>query len=165
MATGDAAMSERMTKADELNALADRCEREEGSWRLTCEIEAAITGATLRDDMVHLGVPIWLEDFDKPAGRKQWRPQAYTTSLDAAVTLVPEGWAWLHSSFDVMTCVKLTEDDKEWPPRVHGTGRALPMALCAAALRARAAVSHEDPGAMRSERSERATSNPNIRTP
>lgn len=64
---------------------------------------------------------------------------AYTASIDAAMTLVPEGWY----------CVEILRDNEgEWVPRLHQNQRGLlsahanhprlPIALCIAALRARA---------------------------
>lgn len=66
----------------------------------------------------------------------------YTASLDAAMTLVPEGWGWsLYSAYEKY-------EDGLQPfrcalsamPRQHiGTnGNSAPLAVCAAALRARA---------------------------
>jgi hypothetical protein len=108
---------DEMTKADELNALADRCEREEPSHNLNCSIGCAVDAEP--------GV----------------MPPAYTTSLDAAVTLVPEGWNWgVWSNGCAMTWSDIPST------HVQANRRNLPpaLALCAAALRARAALSQTE---------------------
>lgn len=61
--------------AESLNALADRVEREEPSRELDWEIRYQALGI--------IGVGSYAEQ------------PAYTTSLDAAVTLVPEGCGWV----------------------------------------------------------------------
>jgi len=77
---------------------------------------------------------------------------AYTTSLDAAMTLVPEGWRLAamaeHDPKDGKSIVHLVRigkgyggqvDDRRW------SNAATPaLALCAAALRARAANNGDD---------------------
>lgn len=78
---------------------------------------------------------------------------AYTQSLDAALTLVPEGWtAWELRSFARKTrfgcdLSRLTECDagEDW---AHGNGPTPALALCIAALRALASA----PGAAGEER-------------
>ena len=75
--------------------------------------------------------------------------QPYTTSLDAALTLVPEGWAWNVSSNNVATICRNWDDDSApvfWsqrPTRRHvawsehkGTVATPALALCIAALKA-----------------------------
>lgn len=72
-------------------------------------------------------------------------PPRYTASLDAAMTLVPEGWEW---------SLEAEETEMVWPVLSPWTHRcqmghlidreaATPaLALCAAALRARASQEH-----------------------
>ena len=97
-------------KAEALTALADRVEREEPSRYLDADIEEAEKGAATAD------------------------PPYYTTSLDAAVTLVPEG-VWDVTSTGCAW----------WMPEAVGSdiilahGKTPAAALSAAALRARAA--------------------------
>jgi hypothetical protein len=105
-----------MAEKQVLLALADRCEREGPSRELDAEVWHAC---------------------NRPDGA--WAP-AYTSSLDAAVTLVPEGaylagvrqinqtlfWAIIGFEADAET---------EW----QGEAKTEPMARCAASLRARAA--------------------------
>lgn len=73
--------------------------------------------------------PLFLKGVNLPA---------YTSSIDAAMTLVPEGWY----------CVEILRDNEgEWVPRLHQNKRGLlsahanhprlSIALCIAALKAR----------------------------
>lgn len=128
------------SKADVLLRLAERCEREEPSWGLCCDIELAIVpGAIDRrswDGSVAIGV-----------GKRAYNPPAYTTSLDAAVTLVPEGWAWLVEWIGKPFTEGMA---RLWIPgsrtqglrieTVMATAKTPALALCAAALRALASL-------------------------
>jgi hypothetical protein len=147
-------MVERMTKADELNALADRCERENGGMHLDQAILSAL-GYTWR------GLAYWHRD-----NSHTWKHSSkLTTSLDAAVSLVPENFsyelAFSAAGEGAMRRARLwdwrrgplmIDPANEWA----STAKTLPMALCAAALRARAALSQTD-GA--------APETPKVRTP
>jgi hypothetical protein len=66
--------------------------------------------------------------------------QPYTASLDAAIALVPEGHEWLRKNPESMTVYRVPDDLKEWAQHIYGRGATLALALCAAALRARAAI-------------------------
>lgn len=73
--------------------------------------------------------------------------QHYTASLDAAMTLVPEGW-WgcIEQERPTRDCeASLSPPVSEpWGPRSINTSAATPaLTLCAAALRARAAMSED----------------------
>jgi hypothetical protein len=63
---------------------------------------------------------------------------AYTSSLDAALTLVPDGFQWQVRSMP-------TEEDFDysaqvnWTPNLHDHAASPPIALCVAAFRARLA--------------------------
>lgn len=72
-------------------------------------------------------------DWQKWALKGNWNSPAYTTSLDAALTLVPEGSDWtLHRVNDGLTIWADVGPIKEaW-------GNTPALALCIAALRARA---------------------------
>lgn len=120
-----------MTTAAELLALAERTE--------------ALTGPCRETDGC-----IWYACVEKPgaAGRLDrdmiGRWPAFTGSLDAAMSLVPEGWKPRQINFSA-PCA----DDRKWHLNLHGgpegqncfVGRAATpaLALTAAALRARAA--------------------------
>jgi hypothetical protein len=96
-----------MTNPATLLALADRCEQAAGP---DYELDLAIWTSL-----------VILSGF---------RPSRtdYTGSLDAAVTLVPEGCGWMVMN----NAAKVGR----WPSR----GATAPLALCSAALRARAAA-------------------------
>lgn len=78
--------------------------------------------------------------------RDQWPIPAFTTSLDAAVTLVPETWtAWELRSHAAKTrfssdLSRLTECDASQEDWAHGRGATAALALCVASLRARASM-------------------------
>lgn len=110
-----------MTTPEALTALADRVEREEPCWQL----EVAISDA--------LG---FCHDGGTPR---------YTRSLNAAVTLVPEGWFWrvgYTPIFNGWAHVSRTHADHCDRKDEHSStvARNPTLALCAAALRARAAL-------------------------
>lgn len=130
-----------MATADELKALADRCEWEKASRYLDQDIEEATQGYATNE------------------------PLYYTTSLDAAVTLMGErGWGltWdlesVHAGRlglpnDIGVCAYVWLDhmtnEKSFisSPPVETFGEAvkwLPRLICALALRARAALSPTD---------------------
>ena len=106
--------------------LAERCEKAEGPDR------------ALDYDIAHSVTRAHLETGKAPA---------YTASIDAALTLVPEGWDWSaqtsclkglsRASCDLTQLAPFKPED--WTVR---TARATTpaLALCAAALRARAAT-------------------------
>jgi len=114
-----------MTDPATLLALADRCEQAAGSDReLDAEIAVALFGGNVIYD---LKIKQWRRIKITSAWRMDHPLPPYTTSLDAALTLVPEGCGWMVMSSAAKVGV--------WPS--HGATPAL--ALCAAALRARAA--------------------------
>lgn len=119
---------------EQLLELAERCERAKGLDRvLNGDIAQAL--GHVPPFVHHRSGPYmdtWL------GGRDAWTAPSYTSSLDAAMTLVPEGWylADLEQSMG---------DDKWCATFVTGTMYAscffannAALALCAAALRARA---------------------------
>jgi hypothetical protein len=135
----------------ELLKLAERCEREAGGMHLDQAILSAL-GYTWR------GMAYWHRD-----GVHMWKHSSkLTTSLDAAVMLVPEGWRLrnmdqgeprirhLPPSAEI---VPITGDDATWRAyeaacgdrhRMIGFGISLPMAICAVALKARAALKEQE---------------------
>ena len=88
---------------------------------------------------------IW-EELGKPAidqGSRDGSAPAYTASIDAAMTLVPEGWE------PIIDCRRTVEVQLETiavdpetldPRKVYVTGVTPALALCAAALRALATL-------------------------
>lgn len=100
--------------------LAERCEQATGpDYGLSQEIFAALGLVPNRADIGYPGYH-------------------YTGSLDAAMTLVPEGWGighldyWPHGE-GMRSGVTLDNGIKQFPPSVGATPA---LALCAAALRA-----------------------------
>lgn len=125
-----------MTSAAVLLSLAERAEREEPSRKLDVAIQMAA------------------------GGHKVFLPPAppYTTSLDAAVTLVPEGAEWeMTNLYGIAYAdVGLNFNDIASSNCRRNDGN-LVMALCAAALRARAALQETRPA---SDAETRNTPNP-----
>jgi hypothetical protein len=83
-------------------------------------------------------------------GHSGYKYQPYTASLDAAMTLVPEGWQGDRLSWWAgceASCVLIETHlvgdewvrEAGWLGRVEGEAATPALALCAAALRARAA--------------------------
>lgn len=60
-----------------------------------------------------------------------------TTSIDAALTLVPDGCEWLHKTAETMTVYHIPNADKDWAVHIDAKAATLPLALCIAALKAR----------------------------
>jgi hypothetical protein len=121
---------------DEMLALAERCEKATGADRdLDLRVKLAVLGRPF-DEQEHI--------------HTNWPPEAtpaYTASLDAAMTLVPEGWrvttenasfqkaAWLHpENGQNGGCICSSYD----------RAKTVALALCAAALRARATKESKD---------------------
>jgi len=136
------AMGQR-EKGEAFLALADRCEREEPSR----ELDYAITLATWADGTVEnhnarARYDVWVAAGCPTASeRSVMGSPDYTTSLDAAVTLVQQPGSWDVDSAGCASATALVgrflvSDDIER----HATGRTPALALCAAALRARAAL-------------------------
>lgn len=113
--------------AAELLALAERCEREESSRDL--------------DEAIHMAVfncNLWASVLgDEDAGNPFPR---YTTSLDAAVTLIEDGIEWSVSNLYHVARAEVGMNFNNGPHYGEHKGALMAMALCAAALRARAAI-------------------------
>lgn len=137
-----------MTDRATLLALAERCETAEGPDR---ELEYAIFRALhpkyagpewkpYAGGLRHVGDSSDARSLPPP----HLTPSRFTASLDTAVTLVPEGWKWTLHSADAAgpPCAYCVPDMGRlpWPLWVNDITAATPtLALCAAALRARAA--------------------------
>jgi hypothetical protein len=129
------------TNPSALLALADRCEREEPSPQLDCEIlKAAGHNALWRGDRIGWE---WRRD-NKGFWSRMISP---TTSLDAAVTLVPEGCVWAADNLSGPRgyVVGGEEPDGDVPYGNSDTAgtKTVAMALCAAALRARSSLTEK----------------------
>jgi hypothetical protein len=124
-----------MTDRDTFLSIARWCEAAEGPDReLDAEIMRLFTNSVESDDG-----DWWYGPHDEMPRKVP----AFTASIDAALTLVPEGWKWsLHSADDhSVPCAYCVPNMgrlpwPEWVTDILATSPAL--ALCAAALRARA---------------------------
>lgn len=127
-----------MSAAGELHALAERCEKATGpSDDLNLAIAEAVRAVI---DAAPIGAN----------GQGAKRFKSYSHSLDAAMTLVPEGWQgdrlhWWAGSPSICELIETHSVGGEWVREAGWLGRAggkaatPALALCAAALRARAA--------------------------
>jgi hypothetical protein len=128
--------------------LATRCEQAEGPDRsLDTEIARSLGwGCVMQDPQAGLRWYCWKEFYR--SGDWISLPN-YTASLDAALTLVPEGWRLRQMAFSA-PCA----DDRKWHLNLHGgkvgeetfvgRGSSPALALCAAALRAHAKGHNDD---------------------
>jgi hypothetical protein len=142
-----------------LLGLADRCEQATGPDReLDCEIWADANDLKLEWQGNCLvagieGVIGWIDPGEHSrnfsTNRSATGPAAipaYTASLDAAMTLVPEGWEvalyWGMSGFKPEAQLERDELRLKNPgfEPISGTAETIALALCAAALRARASL-------------------------
>lgn len=114
--------------------LADRCERHGPNLFLRCDIAKALGWREVNHDC-HIR-------YIDPAGRMCWATEIpdWPGSLDSAVTLVPEGHEWLRKSPGAMTVYAVPVDDKTWAKHIECAGKTPALALCAASLKARAAL-------------------------
>lgn len=64
------------------------------------------------------------------------QPPDYLRSIDAALTLLPEGWASIHGWDYTDRCYRHIFMDEDGDITFKGRGRTPALALCAAALRA-----------------------------
>jgi hypothetical protein len=128
-----------ITLSSRLEELAAKCEWATGSDR---ELDVAIVYALYPDIGHYEGQCIgddpifWHEPY-----RKQPCP-FFTTSLDAATTLVPEGWQWAIDSYGRASCFR-PDAPKPWPCAGGLNATRPALALCAAALRAHAKLKGE----------------------
>jgi len=115
-----------------LAELADRCEIERAGRELDADISMALFPWIARGEDGRFyrrvggpydGIPV--------------RILHYTTSLDDAMTLVPEGYGWSLYSDGYAGCAPY---DPEQQPDGVKCGETPALALCAAALRSRASV-------------------------
>ena len=137
-----------MSNQNTLQALAEDCKWATGPDReLDADIEACLTGRVTHPRA--LGWTFEAQDTELKLARlvdiqfisRAARPAPpYTASLDAALTLVPDGWRWAVSTTnDDPPCAFGHSPDKSfW---IEDTPAETPaLALCVFALRARAAI-------------------------
>ncbi len=133
-----------MTTPTTLLALAERCEQAAGADRaLDVEILCAIHGFTIHKDSNPANgyFAFWEGEPEKSRCVNSSSWDRVTGSLDAAVMLVPKGWIYELGRGESGTRRALC---RMWDERGISTGWAVAattaLALCAAALRARAAM-------------------------
>ena len=135
-------MTDCATLIAELEA-ADVCDLSDMSAR---ELEGGIALA-LGWKQVGKGWAHWTD----PDGNTNRHVPFYTTSLDAALTLVPGGWVW-HVQIDYELpgrahLYNAVPGNKYDPPvRVQANGATPALALCVAALKALDALKAKEPG-------------------
>ena len=123
-----------MTDRATLLALEKRCEQAVGPDRkLDARIYIWITGGSAAD-----------ADYAATDPDVTCNPPRYTASLDAAVTLVPDGHEWLRKNEICMTVYREPDDLKEWARHIDARAATPALALCAAALRARAEMGEKN---------------------
>lgn len=124
-----------------LIALAERCEAATGPSR---EINAQIAEATGWRDVCKAGYGSWRGL--RPTSGKREAVCPFTASLDAAMTLVPEGAVWgVHNSDDPHPSVwKASVMPLAGPAGETLKAKSPALALCAAALRAQAKDERHD---------------------
>lgn len=124
----------------DLLELAERCERATGPGReLDCAIGRLAGAAKEQPDGT------WMT-YHKDGYAHSINPPAYTASLDAAMTLVDPRALWAHGSMEEGPFARLC-----WPmPNggfvggyVEASAASVPLAICAAALRALQESSHD----------------------
>ena len=116
--------------------LADRCEREGPSRQLDLDIACGALGFESDSDF---SVGRYVV---RPAGRNWWSStlseiKAFTASLDAAVTLVPEGVCWAIKHLPPNP-PRANVWSRDFGIEENAGGTTMALALCAASLRARA---------------------------
>ena len=121
-----------MTTKQTLLDLAEQCEKADGPDRGLDEKIERITGNYTAFGFYTLGD----NDFD------EYIPTRYTSSLDAAMTLLTEGWftsnyhaGWSGGHWWELSCIR---DDLQQYISVKGHAKIPALALTAAALRAKA---------------------------
>lgn len=133
---------------NKLLKLAERCEAAEGPDReLDGAIDRLLNDRPSDRDYHAAENAIW--HVDNCSGlavrgdgfaRDSFCAADYTASLDAAITLVPEGWR-ISSFRQYLTPTKHTRIMlQRWSDTEHGKASTDALALCAAALRARASM-------------------------
>lgn len=140
----------------ELLKLAEECEKAAGfSGQLDARIAVALrippdySPTWLRDNF-----PTWGARSDGRVevvhadgrGGVHWAPKRYTASIDAALTLVPDGMEYsistLYGLADAEVGLNCSAEDGPW--RSRRLDADVPLALCAAALKARARAEGEE---------------------
>jgi hypothetical protein len=135
------------TTRDALLDLASRCEAASGPDReLDGEVFRAID-MPLPGDFSGRDISLQWSDaehcFLAPVGdmRVRYEQPRYTASVDSALGLVPEGWAWsIGTDCKVAWARAFPAPNDQYRGTGNREGASPALAICAAALRARAAL-------------------------
>lgn len=76
-----------------------------------------------------------IHEYADPTGPSYFRLLRFTESIDAALTLVPEGWCW--GLFDEPNAWLWPTPTRDLLTGIQGKGATPAIALCIASLRAR----------------------------
>jgi hypothetical protein len=130
--------------ADVLLKMADRCEREEASFELEADIARTIGWTLVRMTEINERVPGFKGPQGCPPGENYlgWVP-GFSRSLDAAVTLVPPEFHWSvdgRNPQETLGTANVYQIATSVPAARCFGAKTPALALCAAALRARAAM-------------------------
>jgi hypothetical protein len=114
---------------------------EAGSRELDAEIVMALRGKipdAISTPNLYPNTLLYRNDEIAPGALEWVNVPGYTASIDAALTLVPEGWVWKCQDKPAVACVA----DSKWAQKeiyqLKGISSTPALALCIAALRARA---------------------------
>lgn len=126
-----------------MEELIQKLEKLEGPDRYADEAIALARGLVPEGDgWVKSGPQTWHKNLRWEPGCKfdaSYQPPNYTASLDAALTLVPEGWGWLIDGGHPPAGYVVELDEGKLPPKqITGIHKSPAIALCIAALKARA---------------------------
>ena len=132
-----------MTNPTTLLALAERCKQAAGPDRvLDAEIMCALLGHMIHKDSdpAKGHFAFWIGEPENSVCMNCSGWARITESLDEAVTLVPEGWEWeIYSDGGALLFVVPRHIDETQRNATCRSAATPALALCAAALRARAA--------------------------
>jgi len=133
-----------MTPTPDFRALIERLEKaKKGSLELDTAICCALYQIPQERGELH-------NDYMRNRTTEQWSGiipsefmdtwRCFTGSIDAALTLVPDGWEWIVSNDPYMNRSHYACVEKEGVPVEGSGGNGPALALCIAALRARSAT-------------------------
>lgn len=122
-----------------LEELARRCEEATGPDR---ELDCAIAEAIGWSDVWHSQVHGMAEGYAPGAVCEAGVPR-FTQSIDAAETIVPEGWSWtIPGNWPWQARIVRPSDGRVAQPLAQSC-KSGALCICAAALRARAAIASQ----------------------
>lgn len=115
----------------------------EGAANPLADLIARLEAATGPSRELDEAISVWLHNAANPGGRVVlWvaMPRPYTSSLDAAVTLVPEGHWWSAGACQRENHATVAPEGVDDDRSHEGYGATVALALVIAALKARSAT-------------------------